>query len=185
MKKLIMFFTFFMITATPVLASNAPIALASSAPGTQADPLVTRSYLEQRLAQGAGAGITEELLDFLIQDITRSILATLEADAPANVVTPPTQQAPSGGYMYTPVNVLNGQTLIGGEGTEIILRAGAAVAFTEVEDGIINVTVGTELLNGSNIYTNNVLIVPRNDGRGVTVTSSNAWFIVRGPFTLR
>lgn len=152
-------------------------SIMAAQPGSEADPLVSVSYLEQRLAAHTiGSGITDELLEFIVQDITRSVLQTLgETD----------QLRPLQGYMYVPVNVQGGYSLIGGYGTEIILRTGSAVSFTDVDDGIVNVTTGRELFNGDEVQANNVIIVPREDGRGVVVTSNTAWFLVRGSYTIR
>ena len=154
------------------LIALVPTLAIANQPGTEADPLISRSYLEQRLAAQA-SGISDEMLNFLIQDITRSVMESLGEGTAAQ----------AGGY--TPVHVSGGQILIGGEGTEIILRSGTATAFTEVSDGIVNATTGFELFNGAEISPNHVLIVPRYDGRGVAITSSGAWFIIRGPYTIR
>jgi len=83
------------------------------------------------------------------------------------------------------VRAVGGQRIIGGEGTEIILRGGQATAFTSGPDGLVNVTFGTELFGGESIPANHLLIVPRADGRGVNVHSAEAWFIIRGEYTIQ
>lgn len=133
-------------------------------PGSADDPIITRSYLEERLAGLTGttsASISEEMLNFIIKEVTAAM------------------QAPS----YVPVNVQNGQVLLGDEGTEIILRGGSGTAHTGV-DGLVDMTTGDELLNGDVVSLNHLLIVPRTDGRGVRVNSDEAWFIVRGGFRI-
>lgn len=140
-------------------------------PGTEDDPLVSSSYLDQRLLTLNGIGITDELLYFLIQDITRTVTQNLENEAFGN--------------RFTPVNVTGGRVLLGGEGTEIILRTGSATAFTEVLDGVINITTGNELFNGYPIPLNNTIIIPRDDNRGVVINSENAWFLIRGSYSIR
>ncbi|MCL1997007.1 MAG: hypothetical protein FWG63_12430 [Defluviitaleaceae bacterium] len=179
-----------------VIALVPAFTIIANQPGTEGDPLISRSYLEQRLAAHGqqAAGISDEMLNFLIQDISRTVLENLgqtggmagswQAPAPAPPPAPAPIPEPSV-ERYTPVYVPGGHMLIGGEGTEIILRGGSAISFTEVYDGIINVTAGTELFNGDFVPINNVLIVPRNDGRGVIVTSAGAWFIIRGSYEIR
>ena len=79
-----------------------------------------------------------------------------------------------------------GQTIIGKGGSEIILRSGTAAAYTESQDGIIDVTTGLEYHNGENIDANHMLIVSRDDGRGAAVSSEGgAWFIVKGGYTVK
>jgi len=156
---------------------NGDSQVLATQPGSADDPLISRSYLEERLANlnlgQAGQGISDELLSFLIEDITASVLRQVSGGSVAS------------DFVYTPVNATNGQIIIGAEGTEIILRAGSAFAYSEVANGIVNATTGTELLGGEDIAINNLLIVPRSDGRGVLITSGDAWFIIRGEFTIR
>ena len=151
----------------------------SAQPGSETDPLVSRSYLEERLRNFSTSEYTlpDELLHFLIEDITNGVVAMLGGISPT---TPPQDS-----MAYVPINVLQNQTLVGAEGTEIIVRGGNAVTFSMVADGLVNATTGTELFNGDNVPLNNILIVSRDDGRGVTVTSSNAWLLVRGDFEIR
>ena len=84
---------------------------------------------------------------------------------------------------FSPAFVPAGHTIIAGEGTEIILRSGTATAFVPTVDGIVNITSGAELFHGASIPANNLIIVPRADGRGV-VAQTDAWFIIRGGFSV-
>jgi len=89
--------------------------------------------------------------------------------------------AADSGSSFVPVSAAAGQIIVGGEGTEIILRSGAAVGYTSVADGIVNASVGADIKNGQAIKTNQLHIVPRADGRGVRVTQ-DAWFIIKGSY---
>ena len=139
--------------------------------GGAEDPLITRSYLEQRLA-GVGGSVSDEIIAFLIQDITAQVVAQVGSGGTG------------GSGQFTPVHLQQGQILIGGEGTEIILRAGAALGYTH-SDGIVDMTTGSELVMGDTVHTNHLLIIPRDDTRGAVVSSQEAWFIVRGAYTVR
>jgi len=88
-----------------------------------------------------------------------------------------------GGGQFTPVHVNAGQTILGGEGVEIIRRSGAATAHVPGQDGIVNATTGHDLDHGHPISANQLLIIPRQDGRGVRATA-DSWFIIRGEFTI-
>lgn len=91
---------------------------------------------------------------------------------------------PVAGASYVPVSVAVGQTIIGGEGTELILRAGKGNIVISGQDGIVNATTGQSLVNGHKATLNNIMIVPRADGRGVKVTEA-AWFLVKGEYVLK
>jgi len=122
----------------------------SAQPGGADDPLVSRSYLNARLAE------VQHLLN----------------QAPAhNCAT------------YVPIFLFAGQTLLGHEGSEIILRSGAGVGVAH-ENGLVNMTTGGEIFHNDPVSINHLLIVPRTDGRGVFATE-NSYFIVRGGFEIR
>lgn len=105
-------------------------------PGTEADPLVAKSYLDSLLPQ------------ILSQYVTRADLAALTA--------PPSYQV---------VSVPAGSIFIASGGTELILRGGRAAAVTTAEGGLADVTTGQDLQSGARIPANHLVIVPR-DGRG-------------------
>lgn len=86
---------------------------------------------------------------------------------------------------YAPINVPMGKKIIGTEGTELILRSGSARGYTSqnTENGIIDVTRGIDLLNGDSLNKNCLVIVPRDDERGV-LTLSDCWFLVRGDYKI-
>ncbi len=93
-----------------------------------------------------------------------------------------------GGSSYEVVNVAPGGMLEGGEGTEIILRAGTALAVANsAGNGLSNVTVGKDLGSGERLPLNNLLIIPREDGRGARVPAGGgtAIFMVRGAYTIK
>lgn len=65
------------------------------------------------------------------------------------------------------VELSAGQVLKGGAGSELILRRGRAVIVDNTGNGIPNVTSGVDLHAGSPVPMNNLLIIPREDGRGI------------------
>ena len=90
----------------------------------------------------------------------------------------------SGGSQYVPVYASVGQTVIGGEGTEIILRAGKGNIVISGADGIVDATTGQNLTSGKSAVANHIMIVPRADGRGVKVTEA-AWFLIKGDYSIK
>lgn len=94
-----------------------------------------------------------------------------------------------GGGSFTIVEVKPGETLQGTMGTELILRAGNAEAVgNSAGDGISNITLGKDMKNKEKLPLNQLLIVPRADGRGARVPVSsggNAIFMVRGQYSIQ
>ncbi len=88
------------------------------------------------------------------------------------------------GGSYVPVSVGVGKTIIGGEGTEMILRAGKGDIVISGKEGIVDATTGQALYNGHKAALNHIMIIPRNDGRGVKVTEA-AWFLVKGSYNIK
>ena len=122
--------------------------------GSADDPLVSKSYVDDKIDQ---------------------VLAKITTSSQGN----------SGGTSdtFTPVEVKTGGTIIGGEGTEIILRAGNAVTVLNGNDTITDATTGQALSEGKELTLNHLTIIPRGDGRGFKVTH-NAWFLVKGSYTI-
>ena len=126
-------------------------------PGGADDPLVSRSYVDLRINQ-------------LLQVINAQ---NENRQAPAETAD----------MSFTPVHVNAGQTILAGEGTEIILRSGTATAHVPGPDGVVNASAGLDLDHGHPISRNHLIIIPREDGRGIRATT-DAWFIIRGDFNI-
>ncbi|MGI6345014.1 MAG: hypothetical protein ACOX18_08175 [Bacillota bacterium] len=122
----------------------------SPAPGSEADPLITKSYVDQALA---------ELKD------------SLSGEGP-------------GAIALEVVTVPAGQRLIGYAGTELILRAGQARAVApSVDNGLPDLTAGTNLPPDATIPANHLLLLPRDDGRGLQAIT-DLIVMVRGRWTI-
>ncbi|AEE91814.1 conserved exported protein of unknown function [Tepidanaerobacter acetatoxydans Re1] len=77
-----------------------------------------------------------------------------------------------------------GQSLIGDKGTEIILRSGIATVVDEGNGGLADITEGKDIINGENVMQNHLLIVPRDDGRGVKAENNNVILLIKGSYTI-
>lgn len=122
--------------------------------GSADDPLVSKSYVDDKIEQ-----VLEKIAS---------------------------QQGTSGSAessTFQPVEVKTGGTIIGGEGTEMILRAGNAKVVLNGNDTITDATTGQALTEGKELALNHLTIIPRGDGRGYKVTH-NAWFLVKGSYTI-
>ena len=143
---------------TRLFASNAT-------PGTEADPLVSRSYVDEQINQ------------------VKTMMANISSDGGSNN-TNNSQDQITAAQTFTPILLKTGQIMIGGEGTEIIPRSGTTTAYSEVPDGVSDVTDGADIANGKVLQLNHLLIVARSDGRGVKA-ARDSWVLVKGSYTIK
>ncbi|OPX88057.1 MAG: hypothetical protein A4E53_02214 [Pelotomaculum sp. PtaB.Bin104] len=64
-----------------------------------------------------------------------------------------------------------GQKLVAQAGTELIIRRGQATVVDPAGNGIPDITVGADIHAGAQAPVNHLLVVPRDDGRGVKAQS--------------
>ncbi len=84
---------------------------------------------------------------------------------------------------FNVITVKAGKTLIGKEGTEIVLRSGSSTIYSPVQFGVSDVTAGKDLLNGQSVPQNHLLIIPR-DGRGIKAVTESV-FMIKGEYTIK
>lgn len=130
-----------------------------SEPGSEKDPLVSLSYLEKRIEQ----------IKYYIDEK----LSNINGD-------PQTTETNS----LEIVNINSGQSIIGKSGTEIILRGGKAKIIAAELGGLSDLTGGKDLGTNTLVPANHLLLVPRDDGRGVHAIT-DAIFLVRGSYEIR
>ncbi|WP_025027184.1 hypothetical protein [Caldalkalibacillus mannanilyticus] len=124
------------------------------------DPLITKSYLDEQIAK-----------------LKREVGS---GGSSGGIVT-------DGGSDHKLVveQLQSGQSLIAAEGTEVIVRTGQVIGISSKDgNGIPNVTAGTDI-KGTTIPHNNLLLFPRNDGRGVHVVKGPSHIMVRGSYEIR
>jgi len=139
-----------------------------AAPGDTNDPLIVLSYLNDRL---------EDLIEkYSLEDIE-------EIKEQVDELSETSQNPGTGGASLAVevVEIKTGEKIICGAGTELILRGGEAKIIGSALGGLTNVTMGKDFVSGMAVVPNNLLIVPRDDGRGV-YTDSYAIFMVRGKY---
>lgn len=110
---------------------------------------------------GAGQGEPGSSSDPLVtQSFVIKYVADKLKDQPAQGAAP-----------WQVITVQAGQTFAGHGGTEFVLRSGKAVAVDPSTSGILNMTNGGNVLANQAIPANNLLMVPRADGRGFKATT--------------
>jgi len=164
---------------------------AMAQPGAVIDPVVTQRYVDERIAVLEGRIASLQAAMENIQPCQCAPGGGTAAPG-TNCSCPPQafacQCAPgtagnnvSGQSPFVPLNVEAGRRIVFGAGAEIILRAGAATVFSG-PNGLVNVTTGIDLGNGTSVPGNNLLLVPATDGRGLHFTQ-NSWLMIRGEHT--
>jgi hypothetical protein len=114
-----------------------------------------------------------------------SVLAYASNDAPGSSGDPVVSKSyVDARTSFSPIQLTEGQRLIGGEGAEIILRSGEASAIDNGSNGVSDLTSGTDLMTGNQVVSNHLLLVPRDDGRGITAITE-IWVMVRGDYTIQ
>lgn len=157
------------------------------------DPLVTLSYMKDVF----GPSLKQEIKDEIRAEAASDAVKDPETDTKTEIETETeTEETPAQGDMpeddaapvnvgYAVVELLAGQKLSSKSGTvELIVRPGSsAVAFSEIpENGLSDISEMKEVLNGEEVGINHALIIPRNDGRGIVITSDKAYVLVRGDY---
>ena len=125
-------------------------------PGSADDPLITLSYFTEKF---------EELKEELIKDTEEATEPDLSA------------------AIFKLVNLKAGSTLICSEGVEFIIRTGKMEAIASSSGGLSDVTSGTNIDNGVLVPYNHHIIIPRNDGRGLKVTTGGA-LMIKGEYEI-
>lgn len=116
-------------------------------PGTINDPLVTKSYVDQKIA---------------------------EIEIPSSVQN----------NTYEVVFVQAGQVILGKQGSEMILRSGIAKAIDSEGGGLQDMTDGVDIEGGETIPKYHLMIIPREDGRGM-LAEKDCTIMVRGGFEVK
>lgn len=169
MKKVPIIISTFFLAASTVIA----LFTAVNATDTSNDPLVTMSYIEEVLAPR----IKNELTTYIqnnFQGQGGSVTSDDGTVIPVNTG-------------YTVIHMKKGQVLYALESTEIILRSGKAIALSPFMDqGICDMTSGSELYNKDELPRYHYCLIPRgDDGRGIVAISDEIYIMVRGEFEIR
>lgn len=190
-KKLPTIALSFLLTAAILFTTTA----SGAEPGTASDPIVTKSYVDQRLTEiiqliqtqqastsnsnnnnttnpiitspiAVNGDIDLDQLALLVDFLLKENLA--DAQLSTNMFVP--VLAPAGTLLY-PAQ----------DGLEVILRSGNSSVVSGV-NGITDLTTGDDLTNTQSIPINHYLVIPRTD-RGILV-ETDSWFLLKGPYTI-
>ena len=130
-------------------------------PGSSDDPLVSLSYVN----------------DVLIPQIQSYVDSKVPSSGAVGT------NAFSTGNKFEVVNVKAGQTIIGAQSCQIILRKGSGTIVASQKGGLADVTLGGDLTTGTPIPPNHLLIVPIDDWRGVTMATDGI-LMINGTYSI-
>ncbi|WP_238590863.1 hypothetical protein [Paenibacillus beijingensis] len=139
-------------------------------PGSVDDPVVTKSYVDQKIAAITG-GITQP--------------PGTPSDNTGSGSDPSGDDTDAAGIKI--VTVPSGQTLLLGDGAEAVVRVGKAVAYSPDTNGVADVTSGEDIKSGQPVANNHLIIFPRG-GRGVAPDpgqKNSLTVMVRGEYELK
>ncbi|MXO76647.1 hypothetical protein GRP75_02020 [Paenibacillus sp. OT2-17] len=175
------------IVAGSLMNNSVNGASSSGQPGTADDPVVTKSYVDQKIAQAIKGGTPAS---------NTSSKTTSSTTPTTNATSNTTASGASGaGKTSTPeqtealkvVDVNPGKKLIAKAGSEFILRNGYAVVYSMDASGAIDITSGTEIVHNQAVEKNHLLSFPR-EGRGIQVKEGQKFglvVMVRGGYTVQ
>jgi len=200
--------TFLVIFAVAALVAIAQFVPVLAQPGGANDPLVTQRYVDNKISDlrtelraeinqlrntvnnispgttfTGGGNISNADRDALFAEVMLyfetmygdMLRAAMEV-ANATDITPASPQV----VPFEPLFVPAGGRLVAEAGVEIILRSGHATAISG-PDGMVNVTAGADVTHGTRIPLNNLLLVPRSDGRGLNFVT-DSWLMIKGSY---
>ncbi|MCT4611919.1 MAG: hypothetical protein N4A47_00960 [Clostridia bacterium] len=159
-------------------------------PGSIKDPVVTKSYVDselEKLKESLGDIKVTETNDKSDRDSEETsdskelkemmdLLTEQYAELKSNVNT-------SNGK-FVAIDINEGQSLLGKESTEIILRSGKAVALASEAGGLQDITDGIDISQDQDIPKYHLLITPRDDERGILM-KTYGWVMVRGEYEIK
>ena len=148
------------------LAAGA-VALAA---GDQNDPLVTLSYLTQKVLPDLEKS-TQEKADAKSAELTKQFEELAS------------QSGTGSSASYQVVTLSAGQRMNLGLGAEVMLRVGSATCVSPSSPGVIGVSAATTLNNGGALVTNHLYMMTI-EGRGVKAGSGTVKLLVRGGYTI-
>ena len=165
------------VLAVIALISGATI-LAFATPGTQEDPFVTLSYLNNRFKEQIMLEVSNTEKE--LKQALEAKVSELEARLEAGDSSP---SMPAGGAeQFSVVTLSRGQSLTCSIGVEIMLRTGTATGFGSAP-ALVNYSSGETIADGASLTTNHMYLVTI-EGNGIRATADTVRVLVRGNYSV-
>lgn len=150
-------------------ALNVTVSLAVN-PGSDQDPLITLSYLNDTFMKQIMAKVDEKIAARNSQ-IAQQLSGEISGEGSGVAET------------FVVVTLTKGQVLTGGIGCEVMLRIGTASCVSPSSPGLIDETAAKTLNDGGALVQNHLYMMTI-EGRGVKATADTTKLLVRGAYTI-
>ncbi|MFD0680749.1 MULTISPECIES: hypothetical protein [unclassified Paenibacillus] len=176
-----------LLWSSTIIIADADGATNNTQAGTIDDPVITKSYFEQNISLKVAEEMNKQTIT---EDKVKQIIAAElgnnkgGSSGSTNPQPPPAAITDSGSTSLSVLKLEPGQTLYGTTGTEMIVRSGKVTIISSDENGVPDVTSGKDILAGSTVELNHLLIIPR-EGRGIKSDpklKQDIYVMVRGSF---
>ncbi len=174
MKKTLRIVIILLAAALALGAAALAVDVSSAAAGTEEDPLVTLSYLNEVFTTRVTELFHQELEEKqeALQGALEERVSALEALEPGE----------GGSADYVVETLYDGQTLVCQRGAELLLRVGEASVLASDTPGLVDTSTTGELNDGEALVKNHLYMVTIN-GHGVRA-SGTVKIVVRGSYTI-
>ena len=160
--------------------------MAAGTAGSQTDPLVTLSYLNDTFMTQI-MGKVDEQLATRDKELSDKLSAQVQEDTKALAQQYGGSVSATGGSgtsdTFSVVTLSSGQTLSGEIGCEVMLRVGTANCVALSTPGLIDETDASTLAGGKALVKNHLYMMTVDD-RGVKATAATTKLLVRGGYTI-
>ena len=158
---------------------------AAGTPGTETDPLVTLSYLNDTFMAQLLGKVDEKLTarDKELSDKLSAQVAQEAKDLAAKYGGGRQTDDGASADTFIVVTLSQGQVLRGDIGCEVMLRVGTATCVAPSEPGLIDETDATALESGKALVKNHLYMMTI-DERGARATAATTKLLVRGDYTI-
>ena len=159
---------------------------AAGGAGSESDPLVTLSYLNETFLPQVLGKVDEQLAERdkeLSEKLDEQVKKDTAALAEQYGSRVPTAGGSGNADTFTVITLTSGETLRGAIGCEVMLRVGTANCVSPSSPGLIDETDASILENGKAL-TKNHLYMMTIDERGVKATAATTKLLVRGGYTI-
>lgn len=144
-------------------------------PGSEHDPIVSKSYVDAQLS-----GYQDKIDELTVQVLSLMEQVENNKEVGGNVE----QVVDKTTTNYQLVTIPKGDTLVGEQGTEVIVRSGNGQIVAGDGGGLQDLTEGVDILSGEAAEKYHLLLIPRADGRGI-LANSELIVMVRGGYTIQ
>lgn len=158
------------IISSVLMATMLTGIIIAATPGSSSDPLITLSYFEQKI-------------DDLKEELEELIEKGSKDNEEEKTDKTETSEIDTSAFIFKIENLKAGSTLKCGEGAEFIIRTGEMKAVASASGGLSDVTAGENIDGDTVVPKNHHIVIPRDDGRGLSVVTGGA-IMIKGNYEI-